>query len=283
MSTVQVQKESGRWSVEGGKPRGTLAALVRHTLSLQTRGILIWGFVVGLYSAAIVASYKTFGSPAQIEQIMQAYPEDLLEAFGMTDMTSVEGYLDGQIFILAPLALAFFTILAAANAIAGAEERGSIDVLLGNPLPRWQLVVGNFVATALSLLGILAIAGLMSWVTATLMDIDLSFGNTVEGFLNLWPISLAFGGLAMLCSALFHRRALAIAIPGFVLFAMYLLNTLGNISEDLEDYQPASAFHYYGSAVLDGIDWADFVGLTAVAVFLVLLAVLAFRRREIYT
>ena len=283
MSAVQVRKEGGRWKVEGGKPRGTLTALIRHTLSLQTRSILIWGFVVGLYSAAIVASYKTFGDPAQIEQIMQAYPEDLLEAFGMTDMTSVEGYLDGQIFILAPLALAFFTILAAASAIAGSEERGTIDVLLGNPLPRWQLIVGNFVATAISLLGILVVAGLMTWVTAALMDIDLSARATAEGFLNLWPISLAFGGLAMLCSALFHRRVLAIAIPGFVLFAMYLLNTLGNISEDIENYQPFSAFHYYGSAVLNGIDWVDFVGLSGVAVLLVALAILVFRRREIYT
>lgn len=283
MSAVGTGKER-RVSPEAvRKPRGTLAALILHTIRLQLKSMLIWGVVVGVYGAAIAASYKTFGDPAQIEQIMQAYPEDLLKAFGMTDMTTVEGYLDGQIFLLAPLAVAFFPILAASNAIAGAEERGTMDVLLGNPLPRWQLVVGNFVATAVSLLVILTLSGAMTWVTAALMDIDLSLQATAEGFLNLWPISLAFGGLAMLCSATFHRRALAIAIPGFVLFGMYLLDTLGNISEDIEDYQPLSAFHYYGSAVLDGIDWANFAGLTAAAVFLVLLALLAFRWREIYT
>jgi ABC-2 type transport system permease protein len=283
MSAVKTRKSAKTVPEEVRRPRGTLAVLVGHTLKLQLKSTLIWGVVVGVYGAAIVASYKTFGDPAQIEQIIQAYPEDLLEAFGMTDMTSVEGYLDGQIFILAPLAVAFFTILAASNAIAGAEERGTIDVLLGNPIPRWQVVAGNFIATAVSLLGILAIAGVMTWVTATLMDIDLSARATAEGYLNLWPISLAFGGLAMLCSAVFHRRALAIAIPGFVLFGMYLLDTLGNISEDLEDYQPLSAFHYYGSAILDGIDWANFAGLTAAAVLLTLLAAAAFRRREIYT
>ncbi len=47
--------------------------------------------------------------------------------------------------MLAPLALAFFPILASAGAIAGAEERGTIDVLLGNPIRRWHLVVGSFV------------------------------------------------------------------------------------------------------------------------------------------
>ncbi len=283
MSAVGAGKDVDVSPLEVRKPRGTLTALIRHTLRLQLKSLLIWGVVVGAYGAAIAASYKTFGDPAQIEQIMQAYPEDLLEAFGMTDMTTVEGYLDGQIFILAPLAVAFFTILTASSAIAGAEERGTLDVLLGNPLPRWQLIVGNFAATAISLLGILALAGAMTWVTAALMDIDLSLRATAEGYLNLWPISLAFGGLAMLCSAIFHRRALAIAIPGFVLFGMYLLDTLGNISDDIEDYKPLSAFHYYGSAVLDGVDWVNFAGLAAVAVALILLAILVFRRREIYT
>ena len=87
----------------------------------------------------------------------------------------------------------------------------------------------------------------------------------------------------MLCSAVFHRRAIAIAVPAFLLFAMYLLNTLGHVSEDLEDLQPLSAFYYYGSAIEDGIDRTNFAGLTLAALALVLLAVLAFRRRDIYT
>jgi ABC-2 type transport system permease protein len=64
---------------------------------------------------------------------------------------------------------------------------------------------------------------------------------------------------------------------------MYLLDTLGNISYDIEDYKPLSAFHYCGSAILDGIDWANFAGLTTVAGALILLALLVFQRREIYT
>ncbi|MDQ3363743.1 MAG: hypothetical protein M3534_19175, partial [Actinomycetota bacterium] len=111
----------------------------------------------------------------------------------------------------------------------------------------------------------------------------LAPGNTAAAVLNMWPLCLLFGAAAMLCSAAFHRRALAIAVPAFLLFAMYLLNTLGRVSEDLEVFQPASAFYYHGSAIEDGIDWTNFLGLTLVALALVLLAVLAFRRRDIYT
>jgi ABC-2 type transport system permease protein len=268
------------------KPSGTLPALVLHTLRLQLKSALIWGGVLGAYAAAIVASYLSFGDPQQLEQIMSAYPPELLEAFGITDMSTIEGYLAGQVFNLAPLALAFFPILALSAAIAGSEERGTIDVLLGNPVPRWQLVVGSFVATAVSLFLIVVIMGAMMYGTAVLADIELDFGASVEGVLNLWPISLFFGGLALLCSAIFHRRALAIAVPGLVLLAMYLADTLGRVSEDLEVYRDFSVFYYYapeGSAITDGIDWASFFGITGLAVLFALLAVAVFRRRDIYT
>jgi ABC-2 type transport system permease protein len=94
---------------------------------------------------------------------------------------------------------------------------------------------------------------------------------------------MVFGSLALLCSALFHRRALAISIPAFLLFGMYLIDTIGRASEDLEDWRPVSAFYYYGSAIENGIDWAHFGSITLIALALVLLATLAFRRRDIYT
>ena len=274
----------GRHAARRAAPLATLPALVLQTVRLQSRGAIIWGAALGLYSAAIVASYTTFsGSAEQMNRLLEAYPQGMLEAFGITDLADVENYMSSQVFLLAPLALAFFPILAAAGTIAGAEERGTIDVLLGNPIPRWQLVVGSFASIALSLLGILALMGALTWVTALLMDVDLSPGSTGAAVLNMWPLCLLFGAAAMLCSALFHRRALAIAVPAAGLFAMYLLDTLGRVSEDLEDLQPLSAFYYYGSAIEDGIDWTDFGALILAACLLVLLAVLAFRRRDIYT
>ena len=274
----------GRHAARWAAPLATLSALVRQATRLQMRGVLIWGVALGLYSAAIVASYTTFsGSAEQMNQLLEAYPEGMLEAFGITDLGDVENYMNSQVFLLAPLALAFFPILASAGTIAGAEERGTMDILLGNPIPRWQIVVGSFVSTALSLLAILALMGALTQATAFLMDVDLPLRNTAAAVLNMWPLCLLFGGGAMLCSAVFHRRALAIAIPAFLLFAMYLLDTLGRVSEDLESLQPASAFYYHGSAIEDGIDWTNFGGLTLGAFALILLAILAFSRRDIYT
>jgi beta-exotoxin I transport system permease protein len=269
------------------RSRGTLLALILHTLRLQSRGVIVWGVALGALSALTVASFPPFSEGNELNEMIRNYPPEMRELFGIregTDLSTIEGFLASQLFsFLFPLSLAFFPILASAGVIAGAEERGTIDVLLGNPIPRWQIVVGNFAATAISLLGIAAILGLFTWVTAVLLDVDLPIGRAAEAVLNLWPLGVFYGGLAMLCSAVFHRRVLAIAIPGAVLVAMYFVNALGNLVEKLEDAQPFSVFYYYGSAIEDGMDWTDFGGVSLAALALVLLAVLAFRRRDIYT
>jgi ABC-2 type transport system permease protein len=125
--------------------------------------------------------------------------------------------------------------------------------------------------------------GLFTWVPAVLLDVDLSVKRTAEAVLNLWPLCIFFGGLAVLCSAVFHRRVLAVAVPGAALVATYFVDALGNLVEKLEDAQPFSVFYHYGSAIEDGIDWADFSGISLAALVLVLLAVLVFQRRDIYT
>ena len=286
MSSVGMRRrhrEKRRHAAKGRTPGGALFALITHTARMQFRSVIVWGLSLGLYSAAIVATFTTMDA-GQMDRIADSLPEGMREAFSLTDLSTIEGLLDVRVFgFIFPLALTFFPILALSGAIAGAEERGTIDVLLGNPVRRWQLVVGNFVATAVSLLGILAISGLSTWATALLEDVDLTLGRTAGAFLNLWPFCLFFGGIAILCSAIFHRRSLAIAVPGFLLVGSYLIDVIAKVSEDLEGLRDYSIFSYYGSAIKDGIDWTDFGGITSCTFVLVLLTVFAFQRRDIYT
>lgn len=260
-------------------PRNTLAMFIAQELRMKSRGILTWGALLGLYGAAMVATFPSLEGQLDLDM----YPRAFREAFGISDMGSIGGFLSAQMFNWVPIILALFPILVLSGAIAGSEERGSIDVLLSNPLPRWQLVIGSFVTAAVSLLCILAVLGLFLWVPALVLGVNLSFGEAFAAALNLWPICLFFGGLALLCSAIFRRRVLAIAVPGVVLFGMYLIDVLGGLVEELESLASVSAFNYYGSALGGSIDWASFLGLVVSAVALGALAVLAFRRRDIYT
>jgi ABC-2 type transport system permease protein len=264
-------------------PLATFGALAAHSLRLQRRAILIWGLALGALTAMVVSAYPSLGP--QLDEMMANYPPEMLAFFGeVSSMSTIEGFLALEVFnLMAPLALAFYAIILGARAIAGAEERGTLDLFLGNPLPRWQLVANGFATIAGALLGSGALLGLCTWVPALLAGVDLSFGSVVAATLNLLPLCLFFDGLALLTSALVHRTALAIAIPGAILVAMYVVNALGSLSDALEPLRPLSVFYHYGSAIENGIAWPSFVAIALLGTALAGLAAAAFARRDIYT
>jgi ABC-2 type transport system permease protein len=263
------------------------AVLLGHVMSLQARSVAIWGAALGALGVMIVAIFPGIASGSGLEQMSDALPQGMMQAAGVEDIAAlgnIKGFLEAEIFgLILPLALPFFAILAAAGAIAGAEENGTIDILMGNPLSRWQLIAAYFVSIAVALAGILAIFGLILWGSALFIDAELSLGAVAEGVFGAWPLALSFGGLALVASAIFHRRVAAIGISGAVLAAMYFMDTLGGIVEEIEWVQNLSAIYYYGTPLTDGIDWAGFAGMTAVAVALAIAAVFAFRKRDIFT
>ena len=288
MSVGQAKKQRGTAYRRAESPGALtkLLALTGQDIRLRARGMLIWGIVLGALGALFVAIWPSFENNPGIEQLYSSMPQAMLDLFGYGPgaFSSVEGLLDGEMLgFMAPLALSIFAILVASSALAGAEEEGTIDILMGNPLSRWQLVGSRFLSAAALVFGIVAVMGLITWVTALVLGVDLSFESMAAGSLNLWPLALFFGGIAMLCSAIFHRRLLAIAMPLALLVVMYFVDGLASSVEFLDTIQPLSAFYYYGSAIQEGIDWTNFAGLTAVTLVLVGSAIFIFQRRDIYT
>ena len=221
----------------GTAPRGTLFALVSHTARMQLRSVIIWGAALGLYSAAMVASFTAIeGSAEQLNQLMEAYPKGMLEAFGVTDLGDPPL---PALAVLRPRAAGPLVLPHTRARQRHSRRRRARDHRrpARQPLPRWQLVraasspppsrcSGSAPSSASS-----PGSRPRSWTLNSLREIT-------DGVLNLWPITVAFGSLALLCSSLFHRRALAISIPAFLLFGMYLIDAIGRASEDLEDGAP---------------------------------------------
>jgi ABC-2 type transport system permease protein len=264
-------------------PLAIVGALAAHSLRLQRRAILIWGLTLGVLTAIMVSAYPSMG--AQLDEMMANYPPEMLAFFGeVNSVSTIEGFLALEVFnMMAPIALAFYAIILGARAIAGAEERSTLDLFLGNPLPRWQLVANGFATIAGALFGAVAILGLCTWIPALLAGVDLPLTAVIAGALNLVPLGLFFGGLALLVSAVVHRAALAIAIPGAVMLAMYTINSLASLLEAAEPLRPLSIFKYYGSAIENGIAWPSFIAITLLGAAFAALASVAFARRDIYT
>lgn len=259
-----------------------------HSLPIYTgyligryrRSALFWTIGLSLYTVLMVMIFPSFKDTAALD--ISAYPESMREALNITTLNDIEPFLSSQVFGFVPLVLAFYPITIFAGAIAGAEERGSLDVLLGTPLPRRNLVLATWIAVASVMIAMLLILGGSTWLTSRLMDVDLSAGDAFGASLNLFPVSMVFGSLALLVSAIVRQRSVAIGVPVVTMFAMYLVDIVGKISSDMESLRYVSAFRYYGDAIQEGVPWGDATVLIVASVLLLIAAIPAFDRRDVF-
>ena len=256
----------------------TFAAYFAHVLARSRRSTLIWAISLAAYGALIVSVFPSVQGTMDIS----SYPDAMLEAFDITTMDRIEPYLTGQILSYLPLVVSFIPIMMFAGALAGAEERGSLDVLLGTPLPRRHLVLTTALTAAINLALVLLALAVADWLTSLAVDAGLSLRDSFAGSLAAWPAGMAFGGIALVLSATLHQRGKVTGFAIGIMFAMYALDLVSKLVDSLDWPKWLSAFHYYGNAIEDGVYWTGFAVLSAFTIVMVALSVRLFERRDIY-
>jgi ABC-2 type transport system permease protein len=259
----------------------TLRIYTRHLLGRYGRTGIWWALVIAFYISMLLVVYPTFVESGTFD--LDRFPDFMVEAFDIPDMTQPTVFLEQQVFGNLPLILPFFLIMAFAGAIAGAEDRGALDILLGNPIPRRNVVLSHWIAVTVVLAGILTFVGVVMWTVAQIMDLDLTIGASFRGMVNLMPICLTFGTLALALSAKMRNSGAVIGTVFALIFLMYLMEILSNLVPSLDWLGSLSIFHYYGNAMTEGFPWASAAGLTAIVAVLLAIAVRVFEKRDIYT
>jgi hypothetical protein len=79
------------------------------------------------------------------------------------------------------------------------------------------------------------------------VDIEVSYGRLLLATLELAPLILVFGAVAMLCGAMVPDSKLATGVVTALAVASFLLNYLANLVEALQPISWLSVFHYAGS------------------------------------
>ncbi len=267
--------------ISASRQPNTLLVYLQHAIRRHHRGVVFWAIGVTLYSALVLLSFPAFEDSGALD--VSSYPESMREAFNLQSLSTIEPYMSSQVFTFLPLVLMFVPITIFAGAIAGSEERGALDLLFGNPLPRQVYIVAYWLAVALMMLAMLVLLGVVNWLLAVMIDVGLSFGESMEAALNLFPITMAAGGLALLLSAVVRQKSIAVGVPAALLFLMYLMDIIGKVSDTYAPLRNISFFKAYGDPLQEGMPWAGFAVLTVIALALAALAIPAFQRRDIYT
>ena len=247
----------------------------------------IWGWGLGTGSLAVMvaALYPTFKDQMGIYvQMLSNYPPALTAFFGdVTNIAEWSGWLGIEFFSWIPPMLAVFAVVVGTGLVAGEEEKGTLDLLLSHPIRRWRVVVEKFAGFVVATLLICVLICLCLLLSAAVAGETEDLGKLLLAGLDIVPITLASGGLAMMASVAFRQRRLATALSVTVVIGSWFLESLGKVVNVLKPYRPLALCHYSngGSVMVRGEDWGKAGVLLGLTVIFVLVSLLAFQRRDI--
>jgi ABC-2 type transport system permease protein len=256
-----------------------------EALRERQRSLLWWTLGLVALIGVTIAFYPSIRDDPSLSDYAKDLPESLRALFagGELDLASPTGYLNSQIFALtAPIVLLIFAIGAGSGAVAGEEERGTLDLLLAHPLGRRDYVIQRSVALAI-LVGLLAGVLLLSVaVGAWLVDLEIAFGRLAAASTSVALLGIFFGLVALAAGAVRPGRAQAIAVSGGIAVVAWLLDGLGQAVEVLDAWRPLSPYYQAlgQSPLREGAPWGGWAILVVVSLALVIAAAAGLERRD---
>jgi ABC-2 type transport system permease protein len=257
------------------------------TLSETRRALVWWSLGLIGMAAMMIAVYPTVRDNPDLNKMVEDYPDALkaLMAFGGDlDYVSGAGYLGSELFsFMVPLLLLIAAIGAGARATAGEEERGTLDLLLANPLSRRRLVAEKLGALA----GEIALLAIVLWLSllvgVEIVGMDVSAAHLAAATTSAALLALAFGALALLVGAATGDRGIAIGVAAACGVAAYLVNSLAALVDFLEPVRRASPFYHYVASdpLRHGLALDHVAFLLALVLVAAGLAAVAFDRRNL--
>jgi ABC-2 type transport system permease protein len=266
-----------------------LRSVLGRTLHARRRSIIGWGLGIAALAGITLAFWPIMPDTSEMEQLLEQMPEGMLAAFGMAevdDLFSPTGYLDSQLFaMISPLVLLIFAVGGGAAAIAGDEERGTLELLLAQPLSRTRVLLERSGGLALLVTALVVLHGVVLAVGAAIVDLDVAVEGLVGIHVSLLLLLLLFAGVGIAVGAGTGRRGLAIAVSAAIAVVGYLLDSFAPLVDWLEPFRAVSPFYLYRGAdpLAEGLEPVHATALAVATLVALAIAVWTFERRDVGT
>jgi ABC-2 type transport system permease protein len=183
------------------------------------------------------------------------------------------------LFVFLPLFLMAF-VVTQVNGWAADEQDGRLELVLASPQARVQVLLGRFAALATATILISLLTLLAAAVTAASTGLQLDMGNLAAATLGMVPLGLLVAGIGYL-GAGWLRSSADTGLLSFLLAAWFFISFIGPELKLPDATLRLSAFYYYGTPLLHGLQLTSVLEVVAVAVIALGIGAVRFARKDI--
>lgn len=221
--------------------------IARYEAEKRIKGTAALTVGIAILSLVFVAFFPSLdGADVDIDAMLDAYPPAVQEAFGITTLSTIEGFLAVEIYqFVWLLLLGLYFAYSAGGLIADDVERDRMDLILSLPVSRSRVLGEKFVSLLVPILALnfvvpIAVFGGVLAIGQSIDPVDLAMVHLLSV-----PYLLACAAIGLVLSVLLDRADVAKRIAIATVFVLFLIESISASTEGLEWVGYLSPTHYY--------------------------------------
>ena len=260
-----------------------LAEVARLDLRARRRALLGYCGGMGLYALVIVALYPQFRDSTSLDNITKNAPT-LSALFGAVgSLTSPAGWLDANIYEnFLPLVILMLSVGYGAAAIAGANQEGTLGLVVTLPTARFRILGAKVLALIAQGL-ILSLTVAVVVVAGRGFQLPVPTSHVAEVSLAVFLLGADFGLVTLAIGAATGSRGLALGLGSGAAAGSYLISSLAPVVAWIRPARFASLFYWAvgNDQLIRGVTWLELLVLALVGVIASILAAGCFDRLDL--
>ncbi len=256
-------------------------ALSTRAVSLRTLATSGWSsfwWLLGIVALCAGILYITPSFAKSFHDAVQQTPW-LAQLFFDTPTDTNTGVLGAILFTFLPALVVVFALILALKWSSDLEN-GRLELIFSTPQARLRVLLERFGANVLVVL----LAPILVWLVlisgAQLINLNINQGRVLAASFSMLPLALITMGLVYALAGRLRYGAVLGVVAAYLALS-YLEETLEGLVPMPTWIGQISIFHLYGNPIFGVTDWGNILGMTGVAVFLLVISLLQFRSADI--
>ncbi len=246
--------------------------------SLAASGWSSFWWLLGMmaFCAAILYITPSFQKP--FYNVVQQTPW-LAQLFFDTPTNTNTGVLGAILFTFLPGLVVIFALTLALKWSSDLEN-GRLELIFSTPQARLRVLLERFGANVLLVLLAPVLTCFVLIIGAQLINLNINQGRVLAASFSMLPLALITLGLVYSLAGRLRYGAVLGLVTAYLALS-YLEETLEGLVPIPSWIGQISIFHLYGNPIFGVMDWGHVLGMTGVAIVLLVISLVQFRYADI--
>lgn len=256
----------------------------RRSIRESWRSLMGWSIGIAAVLFLYLPIYPSFGASADLQNLIDSLPKELVETLGYDQLASGAGYVQSTYFgQMGFLLLTITAVLWGSAAIAGAEESGRAEIDLAHGIGRAQYALESALAVLVRLVWLGAVSGLLIWALNEPSELGLDPVRLIDASAAMTGLAFLTAAAALFAGAVTGRKVWATGVGAGIAVLGYILQALAKQSGDLDWLNALSPYSWVfaRSPLADGADAGGLALTWGIAAALAGASALALRARDL--